>query len=244
MNKKIWIDPKILEWPLYGSSWSTAKTSSLERAYQIWHHAEKKANLESVSELDRVDIISNLKRCFNQRVKCLESTYKFNIFLNPSTKFNLKLLEQLGIIRPLLLRKLLELRNVIEHEDKKVPNLNRCKEFIDILWYFLKTTDTILIHIPTDVVFESPISNDSFSIDITIRQKWSIHAFGHIPLELISNEGDENYLELELDRVRKNYSVQPGEITGSSIFIRGIITVIPDKIYYVKRLLSCFVFNI
>lgn len=86
-----------------------------------------------------------MKRSLNHRLQLIEKTYHLKtIYFKDKPKGYLELLEKYNIVRPLLMKKLLTIRNEIEHEDSNPPEIERCKELVDIMWYFLKSTDSIV----------------------------------------------------------------------------------------------------
>jgi hypothetical protein len=48
----------------------------------------------------------------------------------------LTILTEFGVVRPFLLQRLLKVRNAIEYRDVTPPSAARCREFIDVTWYF------------------------------------------------------------------------------------------------------------
>jgi hypothetical protein len=62
----------------------------------------------------------------------------------------LEMLTRLGLIRPLLLRQLKDVRNVVEHSDAGAPSEDECLNYLDVVWYFLRSTDIFVSRIFTD----------------------------------------------------------------------------------------------
>jgi hypothetical protein len=67
---------------------------------------------------------------------------------------DLELLECLGIIRPLMLRQLINIRNIVEHEVSSPPSTDECLMFADLTWYFLRSTDNLVNSYVEEIYFE------------------------------------------------------------------------------------------
>jgi len=147
----MWLNNEVLLWKSKISSFIRTEGSSRERAYEILEHAESILR-DSDSALHRGDCITNLKRAINHRLKSLNELYRFDeIFKNKKPKRLLEQLALLGIIKPMMLEKLILIRNEIEHEDKQPPSKERCQEFTELSWYFLKSTDRLVSYIPSSL---------------------------------------------------------------------------------------------
>ena len=94
------MDDTFLNWypEMQVSSYTNAKDRL--RAYQLWKHADLILTGDS-NEFNRVDAVSNLKRCLNQRLKFIEHVYSLKkIALSDSPKGYLEYLGSLGLVRP------------------------------------------------------------------------------------------------------------------------------------------------
>src|SRR5438067_7282171 len=56
-------------------------------------------------------------------------------------------------------RGLLEVRNDVKYSDATPPDLARCHEFVDIVWYFLRSTDAMLHTQRTGIMLTPPDSD-------------------------------------------------------------------------------------
>src|SRR5262245_29583888 len=108
MRNRIWIDPDIFLWPCKKDADEYLNESNWRRAHEIWKHASKRLQTTS-NEMDRTDAITTLKRCLNQRLKQIEKDYRLRSFLDSTHSRYLQLLEQLDLVRPLMLHDLMEL---------------------------------------------------------------------------------------------------------------------------------------
>ncbi|KSU03221.1 hypothetical protein KF282_1892 [Lactococcus lactis subsp. lactis] len=190
--KKIWLSKDYLyenvEWNNSGSSIESSIYK--ERAYEIWNRANILVeNNESLFDL--TDGITNLKRSINHRLKSIEKIYNFKkiVFLE-KPKGYLELLENFNIIKPYLIKIIMEIRNLIEHEDSPPPSQQRCKELVDMVWYFLKSTDSLVSNLITDFEFvindcngeETPYGG---TIELDYKHHKSVKIFGWFPLEVM-----------------------------------------------------------
>lgn len=115
--------------------------SQSERGYELIEHAYEL--MEKKDKMYYADAITNLRKAVNYRVSLLFDNLgieKLNFDGLGETK-KLEKLEALGIVKPLLINKLLFIRNEIEYRDMLPPDKNECEELIDIVWYFYKSTD-------------------------------------------------------------------------------------------------------
>lgn len=191
MNKTIWINQEVLDWKVLNEGGSIVGKHMWLRSYEIWEHA--KLLIESSgNEFILSDGILNLKRSLNHRLKKIEELYSLKKLDFPNRpKGYLELLEYYGLVRPYLMRLLLEVRNNIEHNDSLPPNIERCMEFLDVVWYFLKSTDSLIQLVKGSAIFEYFDNNGSktqygFTIDYDRKNHKDINVSGWFPDKTIS----------------------------------------------------------
>jgi hypothetical protein len=140
----MWLSPAILEWESCVDSWVGFQDESWRRAYSIWLHAEHLLERSS-TELFRVDAITTLKRAVDHRIRLLDEIYELGrIPIRDKPVGNLELLNYLGIVRPRMVQRLIEIRNAVEHQDADPPNEEACLDFLEFTWYFLRSTDLLV----------------------------------------------------------------------------------------------------
>lgn len=205
-SKSVWLKNEVFSW--YVESQSSSKTSYKDqtRAYGLWERANSLL-VENADDFHRADSISNLKRCLNQRLKFIEYVYDLKqIALNKSPKGYLEYLETFGLVRPFMLKNLMLIRNDIEHNDAQPPNLERCKELVDIVWYFLKSTDSFLTWRKDDIFFmdlteEGDETQYGFSMRIDYNRNHEIEVSGWFPESFISGVSDTDSTEIVVETI-------------------------------------------
>ncbi|HVI39520.1 MAG TPA: hypothetical protein VM577_02580, partial [Anaerovoracaceae bacterium] len=125
MSNTVWISKEIFEWNIGPASGNYIDYDSYIRSYEIWEHSQNLI-MHPESGFDLADGIANLKRSIDQRLRLIEKIYNLkSINFSHKPKGYLELLESYGIIRPLILKNLLTIRNDIEHHDAMPPTEDR-----------------------------------------------------------------------------------------------------------------------
>ncbi|MGP9545396.1 hypothetical protein ACT3QR_10390 [Psychrobacter sp. AOP7-B1-25] len=199
----IWLCDSVLDWSATIESYSYTNEADHLRAYDLWSHADLILT-GNANEFDRVDVVSNLKRCLNQRLKFIEHVYSLKkIALSDSPKGYLEYLESLGLVRPYMLKQLMLIRNDIEHNDAPPPNIERCQELLDLTWYFLKSTDSFVSLCKHDFILKKlSDSGDEtqywLNFDIDFEQGHTTMVNGWVPETLLSKEEKQGFMLIEL----------------------------------------------
>jgi len=175
--------PTFLQWPSYIDSWTFPPDSDyVQRGHEIWRHAKKK--LQAPTDLDRVDCIGGLKRAINHRLKAIQATYKFDLLPTPRGKKQvLQNLQDYGLIRFAVLKDLLEVRNLIEHQDADPPDVERCAFFVDMVWYFLKSTDQLVETVVNKIIYER--GNAAITLFVEPQNAWRVRVEGAVASSLL-----------------------------------------------------------
>src|SRR5262245_3020662 len=108
--KRFWISDSIFDWFITPSSHRLGSNKSVNRAYELWSRASELLSVGSSSDCERADAISNLKRALNHRLERLQTSYKLRDLPIGSSKGVLERLEKLDVVRPVMLRSLLQVR--------------------------------------------------------------------------------------------------------------------------------------
>lgn len=202
-KEKVWLCDSVLDWSAKIESYSHTNEVDHLRAYKLWKHAELILT-GNANEFNRVDVISNLKRCLNQRLKFIEHVYSLKkIAVSDSPKGYLEYLESLGLVRPYMLKQLMLIRNDIEHNDAPPPNIERCRELLDLTWYFLKSTDIFILWYKNNFTL-SYLTNEGeetqywLNFDIDFEQGHTTMVNGWVPETLLSKEEKQGFTLIEL----------------------------------------------
>jgi hypothetical protein len=132
--------------------------------------------------------------------------YEFgSIPLGKKPRHLLELLNHLGLVRPVMLRRLLDLRNALEHEDVPAPDKSECELLVEFVWYFLRSTDR-LVRVPVNSIGCSPNfeeldrSRYSLNFDFNEGTIWRLRAFGWLRACWVSATPVRDWAEFTVDR--------------------------------------------
>lgn len=191
----MWLSPEILDWETIRESSQVEDTADVRRPYQMLNHAEQ-ILFNATSDLNLVDVITNLKRAVDHRVRSLVNKYEFKKIPGiEKKKPTLELMGILGIVRPAMLIKLIDVRNAVEHKDFQPPSKEICQEFCELVWYFLRSTDNLTAFVTRNFTYESP-NNYTISVSTGPFYSWKVDIYGWLPKELISFELKNDWLSL------------------------------------------------
>lgn len=150
------------------------------------------------------------------------------------------MLEAFGIVRPLLLKKLLKIRNDIEHEDSDPPSHNQCKEYVDVVWYFLKSTNRIVSMKSDDFIFNKlggKNSETQYWISLEVRDNLfnKVHVAGWVPKSYIrGSTKNKDFIPLDVSYMGAKEERWPekeshADKLPTDIWINGYISFSPSQ---------------
>lgn len=173
-----------------------------KRSYDIWKRANDLIE-RNESSFDLCDGVANLKRSLNHRLQLIEEIYHLKtIPFQGKPKGYLELLEKYNIVRPLVMKNLMTIRNEIEHNDSPPPEVERCRELVDIVWYFLKSTDAIVQIQKDSVCLELFDNGEETQYGCTVSPHYDVDVYfevmGWFPQELVSEEEKVGYFKVEV----------------------------------------------
>lgn len=192
----LWVSPQVLDWAAARVPGGFKHDREITRAHEIWAHADERLRVQGDS-LTRVDAITTLKRAINQRLAFLDGIYAFDHM--PVKAPGHRPLEQLafwGVVRPTMLRRLVSIRNAVEHEDAEPPDLERCLEFLDAVWYFLRSTDRLCREYDVAVLLFQPEGERELELTTGREVQWNITLSGSVPKELQSTEEHSGWMQM------------------------------------------------
>jgi hypothetical protein len=232
--QRMWLSPEWRRWGYDSTSSMPLDRTSLERSYEIWSHARDRLTAKS-TEFDRVDAITTLKRVVTQRIRALKTIYGFReMVVGEKLKTDLDVLSHLGIVRPLMLRQLIDLRNILEHEDGAPPDLEACSNLVEFVWYFLKSTDPLLVNrlievtfIPSDELWSQDLPVDLVEIGFGYPVPGLLHVSVRLAESAIITNPDPNYFEIiETGKRTKTYDgkmvILTGDIVGPKDLVQAL----------------------
>jgi hypothetical protein len=162
LRPSLWLDPMILNWNAEPAS-GRLEEPQWRRPYEIWAHAESILQGNDLSDFKRTDALTTLKRAVDRRVQQVNAIGDLkSIPIPDKPSGTLELLEYIGLIRPIMLHRLIEIRNAVEHKDNLPPTVEELLIFLEFVWYFLRSTDNALRH-PIEVFELQPSDPHEFS---------------------------------------------------------------------------------
>jgi hypothetical protein len=216
----MYLSGEIFSWPYDHQSRRFASGNYVSRAREIWRHARDRLSGQAV-DLDRTDCMTSLKRTINHRLKALEAEYAISTLPTTRTKKQaLETLQDYGLVRPSLLAELMKVRNDIEHNDTPPPDLRTCYMYVDVVWYFLKSTDQLLDMVIVDIVYDNPETNSALTLEFQTASTWQVKVSGIVRPDLLRESQRKGDLEI-LDYTRSPRS------TDKDIRFSGIVNLEP-----------------
>ncbi len=231
----MYIKDSFLNWNVDIQSWSEINPDEKKRSIELLFRAENHLNFNDDND-SRADAIVTLKRAINHRLKLIEKCYNLKkIDFPDKPKGYLELLESLGIVRPLLLKELMQIRNEIEHNDAKPPKMNVCRIYVDVVWYFLKSTNRMVTINSDDFIFTKMNGKNETQYWLNIYkrsddfQKFKIN--GWLPKShLKENTNLNEYFKIEINDIhskeqRWNNSKEHSDKKSTDIWVNGILLI-------------------
>jgi len=245
---RAWLSSSILSWFPRDEGGTYLDVSMRQRSYKHLQRAEYFLTCDAVpSDHDGADCISNLRKCLSHRLKHFESVYNLRPALpTPKKRHYLDVLADLGVIRPSLIQGLFEVRNDVEYNDATPPDLGRCREFVDIVWYFLRSTDAMLYTQRTGMMLTPPDSDtwDSVywcSFDLEYIPAFDVTLSGWIPSHLASTTEAPSHMVVEAETFQtksEKWGLESdhADKQDDDVWITGRLLPRPDERHRIIRL--------
>lgn len=232
-RKRIYISPDVLCWRAMPGGGIVLPERDKRRAYEHLRRAEHFLSLPNNNEADLADSLSNLRRALTHRIQVLDQVYRLRIPLDAGEKKPfLELLAQIGAVRPTLLKALLEARNAVEYNDRRPPSKKRCQELADSVWYFLRSTDTLVTVQRSDIELTPPEDGNLPEVyhagfRIIYSRRFRVEFSGWFPEELVSFK-EKSWWAVEAEDYgtkveRWGTSPLHQDKKASDIWVRGVI---------------------
>lgn len=169
-----WYNPVFLEYEAHVVSWTMGEIYSWKRPFEHVSHAEGLLQ-NGENEFFRIDIITTLKRAIDHRLKLLNKLYCWKKIPYKLPNDELQKLETLGVVKKNMLLNLYKIRNEVEHQDKSIPTLAKCIELTEVTWYFLKSTNHLVINVPSELWFTDESESELSKVEIEPQKNWRIN---------------------------------------------------------------------
>ncbi|SDH60894.1 hypothetical protein SAMN05192558_12215 [Actinokineospora alba] len=216
----IFLDPIFLTWEQDAGASEVSDHQPTRRSYEMWRLAESKTGLDTVLWLNRA---------VNLRMRLLTQRYNMRSILRDPPPQDTEILARIGIIRPHMHRALTELHRALEVSP--VPP-EHCAELVDTVWYFLRSTDSLMNVQRTDMAFAHEQANRDGYVSFEFgqyftKQSPSVAAWGILPLELVSQQATGDWISIDL-------KVKP-RIQYGHLYFEGILSPAENHIDSVWR---------
>lgn len=217
-----------------------------KRPHALWAHAERLIAHRS-SELALSDAVLALNRSVRLRLESLERTYSFAS--GPGVRAGARALERLahfGVIRPLILRRLINIRNNIEHADVPPLAIEELESLLDTVWYFLRSTDNLACYRTTALAFY-PEDHEGYYISVSLGtySKWEFEFGGWLPAAALSSSPVDGGIKARLFRKSLRQEIADAPIIagdgrgrlGSDVSVEGTLIGPEEKLRRVAEII-------
>lgn len=234
---EVWVSPEFLNWSGYPTSYLLDEEEAVREQQEIWHHAN--LILENVRcTHDLVLCLFQLNRVVDFRDQLLEKCYGFRNLPGFSRRRLHDILEEVGLVKPIMRKKLNTLRNRLAHsQDAEIPTHTECEELSEFVWYFLRSTDRFSALPIATVDFDYHRESDMFHYGVEItnaRESWNIELLGRIDVAHFCMTYVDQWVRLTdvsvLKFIDNNRVVVRGLVTGEQKF----------KLRFAKRLFEIY----
>lgn len=191
-------------------------------AYQEWGHAEVRLD-GPASTIDRKDCLLALNRAVLHRINILNRRYHLKKIPGMDPKAgNTIIMHKLGLARGSVLDLLRNLRNRVEHDLSEPPEQKECNLYLDAVWYFLRSTDRLVVEVASQIeVFHPETQDEPMSIYVSFPE-WRIYIDGDLNLSPAS------FVDTSSHDEGASGSIQIGRISERGIFYK--MDPLPEKV--------------
>jgi hypothetical protein len=100
-----------------------------------------------------------------------------------------------------MVARLIAFRNSIEHGDKLPPDKEQCADLLEVVWYFLRSTDLLGLRIVSTFSFmKDPVPASSWGIELGMEPEtgWSIKFRARLPKVYIHSDPHDDWLRVNV----------------------------------------------
>ncbi len=210
-----WLHPAWLGFRVSAEKLSLSALNTQSRPYDLWDHANSLLEKGQTTRQIRADALINLRRSIDLRVQAIIDKFQLkDVPIRTKPTGHLDLLQYFGVVRPMMAKKLISIRNSVEHQDTIPPVEDEMRELAEFTWYFLRSTDDILRRMPSGLTFDSAYMDSEEREEQTVppyrllvdvgpnaRSGWAAWIHGYVPASLLSTSPVDDYMALDLDSV-------------------------------------------
>lgn len=234
-SSRVVLDPAIWgRWTSDGHFSTSLDGQTAARPYEHWTLAAE-LNTADANDIRRGAVVQKLWNAVDVRLRNLHNDYVMTrvreLIGLPRKTDTLEILEHLGLARPLILRRLKDLRNTVEHQDRGAPTHAECANLVDSVWYFLRSTDPFAVQrissfdLSSDVLVSTDPERTQFvSIELDAKD-WAVRLRGWFwPEELgVATEETNSGLVLVLER-------EPDRSDLDALYISGKVDTASEQL--------------
>jgi len=227
-GETVWVAHVWRDWETDGDSQQPLDTTRAARQYAHWRFADELTAQSRNDDVARGVVMQKLWNAVDGRVRLLFDLYELRTlarrlgWTGRHKSQQLEILVRLGLLRPLALNKLKNIRNAIEHADDDPPSQDEAANLVDLVWYFLRSTDAYVSRVVTDInvvpddYHAAGQSFSTFSVDLTYPfGTWTPTISGRLPLTDLIAEERQDLLAIDL--------TEPARIDSDVVFVDGTI---------------------
>lgn len=227
MTDELALAPPWEEWYADAESWTLLDEDTASRAYELWKFAAD-LNDRSTDDVGRGTVVQKLWNAVDHRIRFLHEVYCLNIAKSllglPKATASLDTLHELGVIRPLILKNLKNVRNRVEHQDRGAPDAIQCSNLVDSVWYFLRSTDYLAVRKLSSFTLASGKAvrgwpdREQF-VSISVSADWNMSMYGWFREEDIDADARASASGIVLKLGRPPERLETGDVflSGSVI---------------------------
>jgi len=225
----VWVAHVWRDWETDTDSQQPLDTTKAARQYAHWRFADQLAAQSSDDDVARGVVMQKLWNAVDGRVRLLFELYELRTlarrlgWTGKQKPQQLEVLVRLGLLRPLALNKLKNIRNAVEHADEEPPSQDETINLVDLVWYFLRSTDTYVSRMVTDfevflpdAVGADQVTVGTFHVGFTYPvSTWTPTIAGKLRLADLCAEERLDLLAIDL--------TEPARVDEDGVFFSGTI---------------------
>jgi hypothetical protein len=195
------ISAEILDWNFSLFKTKHRKKHKFNQPYEMLEHAETLLQFDDAN-FDHVKCFNKIQSAIHQRGHYLKDKYLLDI-LQGDSKYDdsLAMLQDIGFVKPGMAKQLINLHKKNSSGDIRQFSKDTIREWMETVWYFLKSTDMLLYH-KTDTFSLHPnltgSTSEKYWLSLEIEySSLEIILSGRIPKQLISEDYADNHLNIK-----------------------------------------------